>query len=42
MRPFMFVWGTPEWVSPGLGAEPVSTARQRRAWLRFLHAAVLR
>jgi hypothetical protein len=42
MRPFMFVWGTPEWVSPKLGAEPVATARQRRAWLQFLHAAVLR
>lgn len=42
MRPFMFVWGTPEWVSPKLGAEPVSTARQRRAWMQFLRAAVLR
>jgi hypothetical protein len=42
MRPFMFVWGTPEWVSPKLGAEPVATARQRQAWLQFLRAAVLR
>jgi len=42
MHPFMFIWGTPEWVSPRLGAEPVSNARQRRAWLQFLHAAVSR
>jgi hypothetical protein len=42
MHPFMFVWGTPDWVSPRLGAEPVSTARQRRAWLQFLHAAISR
>jgi hypothetical protein len=42
MRPFMFVWGAPEWVSSGLGAEPVTTAHQRQAWLRFLHAAVFR
>ncbi len=40
MRPFMFVWGTPSWVSPKLGGEPVATARQRRAWLQFLRAAV--
>ncbi len=42
MRAFMFVWGTPSWVSPKLGAEPVATARQRHAWLQFLHAAVFR
>jgi hypothetical protein len=42
IRPFMFVWGAPEWVSSGLGAEPVATGRQRQAWLRFLHAAVFR
>lgn len=42
MRTFMFLWGTPSWVSPRLGGEPVSTARQRQAWLRFLHAAVAR
>ena len=42
MRPFLFVWGTPEWVSPRLGGEPVATARQRQAWLQFLHAAVSR
>jgi len=40
MRPFMFVWGTPEWVSPRLGGEPVETARQRREWTRFLRSAV--
>lgn len=40
MRPFMFVWGTPEWVSRRLGGEPVETARQRREWTRFLRAAV--
>ena len=39
MRAFMFVWGTPAWVSPARG-EPVATARQRQAWLQFLHAAV--
>jgi hypothetical protein len=42
LRPFFFVWGTPEWVSPRLGAEPIANARQRREWLRFLHAAVFR
>lgn len=42
MRPFMFIWGTPAWVSPRLGAEPVSSARQRREWGRFLRAAVFR
>jgi hypothetical protein len=42
IRPFMFVWGTPSWVSLRLGAEPVATARQRHAWLQFLHAAVRR
>jgi hypothetical protein len=39
---FPFLWGTPEWVSPRLGAEPVATARQRQEWLRFLRAAVYR
>jgi len=39
---FPFLWGTPEWVSPRLGAEPVANARQRREWVRFLHAAVYR
>jgi hypothetical protein len=42
MSPFLFVWGTPEWVSPRLGGEPIASARQRREWLRFLHAAVFR
>lgn len=42
LRAFFFVWGTPEWVSPRLGGEPVVSPRQRREWLRFLHAAVFR
>jgi hypothetical protein len=42
IRAFMFVWGTPSWISPRLGGEPVASARQRREWLRFLRAAVLR
>lgn len=42
MRPFMFVWGTPGWISPNLGAEPIVSARQRQQWLRFLRSAVLR
>jgi hypothetical protein len=42
IRAFMFLWGTPEWVSPRLGGEPVANARQRREWARFLHAAVYR
>lgn len=42
LRAFPFVWGTPSWVSPRLGAEPVSTARQRQEWLRFLRGAELR
>jgi len=42
IRAFMFVWGTPKWVSSRLGGEPVTNARQRREWLRFLHAAVFR
>lgn len=40
IRIFPFLWGTPEWVSPRLGGEPVASARQRREWLRFLRAAV--
>lgn len=42
LRVFLFLWGTPEWISPRLGGEPVTTARQRRAWLEFLHAAIAR
>jgi len=39
---YFFVWGTPHWVSPRMGAEPVASARQRRDWLSFLRAAVFR
>jgi len=39
---FLFVWGTPSWVSPRLGGEPVGSPRQRSEWLRFLRAAELR
>jgi hypothetical protein len=42
LRVFFFVWGTPTWVSPRLGGEPIATSRQRREWTRFLHAAVNR
>jgi hypothetical protein len=42
MTAFPFVWGTPSWVSPRLGGEPVASARQRGEWLRFLRAAELR
>lgn len=42
MTAFPFVWGTPAWVSPRLGGEPVASARQRHEWLRFLRAAELR
>jgi hypothetical protein len=42
IRAFPFLWGTPEWVSPRLGGEPVASARQRREWLRFLRSAVNR
>ncbi len=42
IRAFPFLWGTPEWVSHRLGAEPVASARQRREWLRFLREAVER
>jgi hypothetical protein len=39
---FPFPWGTPEWVSPRLGGEPVANARQRGEWLQFLRGAELR
>jgi hypothetical protein len=39
---FFFLWGTPEWLSPRLGGEPVTSVRQRREWLRFLHAVEFR
>jgi hypothetical protein len=42
IRVFPFLWGTPKWVSPRLGGEPVANARQRREWSRFLRAAVYR
>jgi len=42
IRVFLFVWGTPAWISPRLGGEPATNARQRQEWLRFLHAAVYR
>lgn len=42
LRAFPFVWGSPEWISPRLGGEPVVSARQRFEWLRFLRGAVLR
>lgn len=42
MTVFPFLWGTPPWISPRLGGEPVASARQRREWVRFLHAAVSR
>jgi len=42
LRAFPFIWGTPEWVSPRLGGEPVTSARQRQEWLRFLRGAELR
>jgi len=42
IRVFPFLWGTPAWVSPRLGAEPVASARQRREWLRFLRGAAER
>ena len=42
MTAFPFLWGTPEWVSPRYGGEPVATAGQRQEWARFLRAAVHR
>jgi len=42
LRAFPFVWGTPSWVSPRLGGEPVTNARQRLEWLRFLRGAEFR
>jgi hypothetical protein len=42
IRAFFFLWGTPVWVSPRQGGEPVGSARERREWLRFLRAAEFR
>jgi len=39
---FPFLCGTPAWVAPTTTAEPVASARQRRAWTRFVAAAVRR
>jgi hypothetical protein len=39
---FPFLWGTPEWISPRPGMEPIASARQRREWAHFLHDAVYR
>jgi hypothetical protein len=39
---FPFLWGTPEWVAPYPGAEPVESAWQRRAWTSFLRSAAER
>jgi hypothetical protein len=42
IRAFFFLWGTPEWLSPRLGGEPVTSVRQRREWLRFLRGVEFR
>ncbi len=42
MTVFPFLWGTPDWVAPYPGAEPVESGWQRWAWSRFLRAAVER
>lgn len=42
MTAFPFIWGTPSWISPRFGGEPVASARQRREWVRFLRTAVNR
>jgi len=42
MRVLPFVWGTPTWLSPEPGLEPVDTAAQRRAWASFLRRALRR
>src|SRR3954447_25834165 len=39
---FPFLWGTPDWVSPYPGAEPVESGWQRQAWTDFLRAVVER
>jgi hypothetical protein len=40
IRAFPFIAGSPEWVTPFPGDEPVESAWQRSAWTGFLHAAV--
>ena len=37
-----FVWGSPGWIEPEGGIEPVARGWQRRAWASFLRRAVLR
>ncbi len=39
---FPFISGSPEWVAPDPGDEPVESPWQRRAWTGFLRAAVER
>jgi hypothetical protein len=42
IRAFPFISGSPEWVAPFPGDEPVASAWQRRAWAGFLRAAAER
>ncbi|HYP56057.1 MAG TPA: hypothetical protein VEQ41_07140 [Solirubrobacterales bacterium] len=42
LRVMPFVWGTPVWLSSELRHEPVTRARERRAWASFLRRAVRR
>jgi len=42
MRIFPFLCSTPSWVAPSPTAEPVESAEQRQAWLRFLRDTVRR
>jgi hypothetical protein len=43
IRPFPFVWGSPEWVGSGkLAQPPIASAADEKAWRSFLKAAVAR
>lgn len=42
VRPLPFVFGTPSWLARRTVEPPVRSQRQRRAWQRFLRAAVER
>jgi hypothetical protein len=42
LRILPFVYATPAWLSPKYTTLPVNNARQRRAWVAFLRAAVER
>jgi len=42
IRAFPFIWGTPEWASSDISAEPVETAWQRWGWSTFLRDVVKR